>query len=197
MALPDVQEKLYTAADLWDMSHRSENEGKRFELSEGRLVEMAPAGLKHGGFALKLGRWIGDFVDKHQLGLVTAAETGFILFTDENGKDTVRAPDVGFISAARLPKELPDGFAPFAPDLAVEVVSPGDAADEIETKVVEYLKYGTRLVWVFYPKTKTVIVRTPSSVEHLDINGILDGGDVLPGFKLATREIFSGTDTHQ
>ncbi len=191
MALPEVQEKLYTAEDLWELSHRPDNEGKRFELSEGVLIEMAPAGLKHSGFALQLGRLIGDFVDEHQLGLVTAAETGFILFTDERGKDTVRAPDVGFISAARLPKELPDGYAPFAPDLAVEVVSPGDSADEIEKKVNEYLKYGTQMVWVFYPKTRSVLAQTPNSIQRLDINGTLDGGDVLPGFRLAVRAVFS------
>lgn len=192
MALPEIQEKQYTAGDLWELSHRPDNEGKRFELSEGVLIEMAPAGLKHGGFALQLGRLIGDFVDEHQLGLVTAAETGFILFTDESGKDTVRAPDVGFIAAARLPKELPDGYAPFAPDLAVEVVSPGDSADEIEKKVNEYLKYGTQMVWVFYPKTRSVLAQTPNSVQRLDINGTLDGGDVLPGFRLAVREVFMG-----
>jgi Uma2 family endonuclease len=191
MALPEIQEKLITAADLWELSHRPENEGKRFELSEGILIAMAPAGLKHGGFTLRLGRWVGDFVDEHQLGMTTAAETGFILYTDENGKDTVRAPDVGFIAAARLPKDLPDGYAPFAPDLAIEVVSPGDSADEIEAKVNEYLKYGVRLVWVFYPKTKTVMVRTPSTVEHIDVNGALDGGNVLPGFKLSVRDVFS------
>lgn len=113
----------------------SGNEGRRFELSEGVLIEMAPAGLKHGGSALKLGRLIGDFVDER-----------------------------------------------LAPDLAVEVVSSGDSADEIEKKVNEYLKHSTRMVWVFYPKTKSVLAR-------LDINGTLDGG-VLPGFRLAVREVF-------
>lgn len=191
MALPEVQEKLYTAEDLWELSHRPENDSKRFELSEGILIEMSPAGGKHGGIALDLGSFVRSHVKEHNLGYTTAAETGYILFKNPNGKDTVRAPDVGFVAAARLPEGLPDGYIPFAPDLAIEVVSPGDSADEIEEKVNEYLRYGTRLVWVFYPKTKTVVAHTPTSMKRLDINGTLDGGDVLPGFRLAVREVFA------
>lgn len=185
-----VQEKLYTADDLWTLSHLPENAGRRFELSEGVLIEMAPAGLKHGNWAGMLGRVIGNHVEVNGLGIVTAAETGFILHTDENGKDTVRAPDVGFISKERLPAELPDGFAPFAPDLAVEVVSPGDSASEIEQKVLEYLRHGTRAVWVFYPTTRTVFVHSLTSVQRLGVDDTLDGGDVLPGFTLKISEVF-------
>jgi Uma2 family endonuclease len=191
MALPEVQEKLYTAEDLWELSHRPENEGRRLELSEGVLIEMSPAGGKHGGIALDLGSLVRSHVKEHNLGYTTAAETGYILFKNPHGKDTVRAPDVGFVSAARLPEGLPDGYIPVAPDLAIEVVSPDDSADEIEKKVNEYLKHGTRMVWVFYPKTRSVLAQTPNSIQRLDINGTLDGGDVLPGFRLAVREVFS------
>jgi Uma2 family endonuclease len=191
MALPEVQEKGYSAEDLWELSHRPENDGKRFELSEGALIEMSPAGGKHGGIALDLGSLVRSHVKAHHLGYVTAVETGYILFKNPDGKDTVRAPDVGFVAAARLPSSLPDGYIPLAPDLAIEVVSPGDSADEIEEKVNEYLKYGTRLVCVFYPKTKSVLAQTPTSMQRLDINGTLDGGDVLPGFRLAVQDIFS------
>src|SRR5687768_6041758 len=109
MALPEIREKFYSADELWELSHAPENDMRRFELSEGVLIEMSPASLKHGTVALKLGRVVGDFVDEHDLGITTAAETGFILFKNPRGKDTVRAPDVGFVAKARLPEELPDG----------------------------------------------------------------------------------------
>jgi Uma2 family endonuclease len=151
---------------------------------------MSPAGGKHGGLALKGGRVIGDFVDAHQLGYTTAAETGYILFKNPNGKDTVRAPDVGFVAAHRLPEGLPDGYIPFAPDLAVEIVSPTDTAEDIHEKVTDYLKYGTRLVWVYYPKSKTAVVHMPGKTYPVAADGLLDGGDVLPGFKMSLHDLF-------
>ncbi|MBZ0285714.1 MAG: Uma2 family endonuclease [Anaerolineae bacterium] len=185
-----VLERFFTADDLWEFSHRPENEGKRFELNEGILVEMSPAGGKHGGIAGGLFGHIWIFVGEHDLGYVTAAETGFILFKNPDGRDIVRAPDVGFIKADRLPNGLPDGFIPLAPDLAVEVVSPTDEAEEVQAKVNQYLKYGTRLVWVGYPKSKTFMVHTVDGAHSIDIDGTLDGGDVLPGLKIPVRELF-------
>lgn len=188
-----TQERLYTVEELWDLSHQPENAGRRFELSEGRLIVMTPAGWKHGGLASKLDRVIGSFVEDHQLGMTTAAETGYILRQSPDGKDIVRAPDVGFIAGDRLlsaPDALPDGYVPFAPDLAVEVISPGDDADDVHRKVLEYLKSGTRLVWLFYPKSASVAVHTPDGSFMLDVNGTLDGGDVLPGFRLPLKDIF-------
>jgi Uma2 family endonuclease len=95
------------------------------------------------------------------------------------------------VAAARIPKGgLPDGYIPFAPDLAIEVVSPNDDAEELEKKIGEYLKYGTRMVWVFYPNLERVVVHTPKGSFPIEADGILDGGDVLPGFKLPLRDIF-------
>ncbi|MEP6988560.1 MAG: Uma2 family endonuclease [Chloroflexota bacterium] len=187
-----VLEQVYTAEGLWAISHNPENYLRRFELSEGMLIEMSPASFKHGRDALKLGWFITGFVTEYKLGETTAAETGYILFKNLDGKDTVRAPDVGFISAARIPKEgLPEGYFPGAPDFAVEVISPTDQADEVQLKVMQYLKYGTRLIWLVYRKSQTVVVHTPTGSKTFDIDDILDGGDVLPGFKLAVRDIFA------
>src|SRR5262245_9572005 len=192
-----IQEKIRTAEDLWELSHRPEYTDLHLELSEGRLIVMSPAGWKHGTITLRLGHKVLEHVDENGLGIVTAAETGFILYKnpDPNGKDTVRAPDVGFIAAARVPgnlDELPDGYVPFAPDLAIEVVSPNDEPKEIEQKVKEYLKYGTRLVRVMYSDSKEVKVYAPGQkTKTLKIGDTLEGGDVLPGFKLPVRDIFS------
>jgi Uma2 family endonuclease len=191
MALPEIGERLYSAEDFWEFSHLPDNQSKRLQLIEGVIHEMPPAGGEHGGMALDLGSLIRGHVKAHDLGYTTAAETGYILFNNPDGKDTVVAPDVGFIAKARLPQGLPKGYIPLAPDLAVEVVSPGDSADGIDQKVVLYLRYGTRLVWIWYPKTKTVIAHTTTGLQRFGISDTLDGGDVLPGFKLSIREIFS------
>ena len=191
-----IRENIHTAEELWELSHRPEYADLRLELSEGRLIVMSPAGWKHGSIALWLGRKVGDFVDDNRLGVTTAAETGFILYKnpDPKGKDTVRAPDVGFIAAERVPDDLddlPDGYVPFAPDLAIEVISPNDDPKEIEQKIAEYLKYGTRLVWVFYSAKKEVKVYAPDQkTKTLKIGDTLDGGDVLPSFRLPVQDIF-------
>ncbi len=184
-------EKLYSVDAFWSLTHHPDHAGKRLELIEGVVVEMAPAGLKHGTIALRLGRMIGDYVDAHQLGVTTAAETGYILGKNVEGRDTVRAPDVGFIAADKLQADLPDGFAPFAPDLAVEVVSPGDSASDIHERVSDFLRYGTQIVWVVYPKTKSIVVHTVTNAQTLEADDTLDGGDVLPGFSLPLKDIFA------
>jgi Uma2 family endonuclease len=185
-----IRDRLYSAADLWALSHLSENEGKRFELSEGYLIEMTPTGGKHGGISFRLANLVGDHVETHPVGFCTAAETGYILFTDANGKDTVRAPDVGFIRAERLPDGLPDGYIPVPPDFAIEVVSPSDRADEIQKKVGEYLRYGTRLVLVVYPATQNIVAHTPSGAKTYPAGTTIDCSDGLPGFSLSIDDVF-------
>ncbi|MBI5666413.1 MAG: Uma2 family endonuclease [Chloroflexi bacterium] len=187
-----TRERLYTIEDLWQLSHSPEYDEMRLELNEGELIVMSPASGKHGVIAIRFTVPIATFVNAHQLGYVTAAETGYILYQspDPNGKNIVRAPDVGFIAAGRLPEGLPDGYVPFAPDLAVEVVSPNDDADNLQLKIQQYLRYGTRLVWVAYPKSQTVVAHTPTAVKTFGINDTFDGGEVLPGFTLPVRDIF-------
>jgi Uma2 family endonuclease len=188
-----IGERLYTVDDLWHLSHSAEYADKCLELSEGRLIVTSPAGWKHGGLTSVVQRYVTNYVHEYDLGMTTAAETGYILYksSDSDTKDTVRAPDVGFIAKTRLPDELPDtDFVPFAPDLAIEVISPNDDPDEVHQKVTEYLKYGTRLVWLFYPKSQTAAAYTPTTFHSIGRDGVLDGGDVLPGFTLALRDVF-------
>jgi Uma2 family endonuclease len=187
-----VREKFYSADDLWELSHDPEYDEMRLELSEGNLIIMSPAGGKHGGLATDLSVYIHQHVKPRRLGYVTAAETGYILYKNPSGKDTVRAPDVGFVRAERLPEGLPDGYIPFAPDLAVEVASPNESGDDIQHKVLDYLRYGTQAVWYFYPKSRTVNIHKQEGTHTFAEDDVLDGGDVLPGFKLALREVFEG-----
>ncbi|MDX1992158.1 MAG: Uma2 family endonuclease [bacterium] len=183
------QTRTYTTDEFWTLYG-----GRKFvELVKGKVREYMPAGGEHGVSAFQFGRHIGNFVDEHNLGWVTAAETGFILYRnpDPEGKDTVRAPDVGFISFARLPV-MPDKFIPMGPDFAVEVVSPSDSAEDIQEKLDDYFlpDTGTRLVWVAYPKLKAVVAHTRTGWKRYGIDDAIDGGDVLPGFELPLAQVF-------
>ena len=153
---------------------------KRTELVRGVLVVREPAGGRHGRIANELSRVIGNHVHAHALGAVYAAETGFTL---ARRPDTVRAPDVAFVRRERLPDPEPTGFPDLAPDLVVEVASPGDRAGEILAKVADWLSAGTRLVWVVDPERRLARVYRPDGTEvTIGQGGELDGEDVLPGF---------------
>lgn len=187
-----TETKRYTADEFWDLCAHLPD-GRRYELVDGELVEMSPTGGEHGGLAIWLGSLLVPFIRARGLGRVVGTDTGFILSTNP---DRVRALDIGFLSRERWPGPLPKKFIPIAPDLAVEVVSPGDTASEIQEKVIEYLQAGTRLVWVLYPSNRTVnVFPTDGAPRLLDIHGVLDGGDVLPGFQLSVRELFEGAES--
>ena len=158
------------------------DDGMRHELVEGELRTMTPAGAEHGRVALSLGARILAHVEEHGLGEAYAPETGFVL---TRGPDTVRAPDVAFVSAERLTGEPTPGFAELAPDLVVEVVPPWDRASEVSSKAAMWLDAGVRLVWVVDPQARLAAVHHPGGlVTVLREDGVLDGEEVLPGFRL-------------
>jgi Uma2 family endonuclease len=107
--------------------------------------------------------------------------------------DTVRAPEVAFVARKRIPAEgVPEGFWLFAPDLAVEVISPSDRFDDVLAKVQDYLHAGTRLVWVLHPRTTAAMVyRANGAVQLLQGHDELSGEDVLPGFRCRVQELFA------
>jgi Uma2 family endonuclease len=154
---------------------------KRTELVRGVLVVREPAGYQHGDVAMRLAAAIYTHVEAHGLGRVFAAETGFTL---ARNPDTVRAPDVSFISTARLPDPPPRGFAELAPDLAVEVLSPDDRPGAVLAKVADWLNAGARLVWVVDPlRVIARVYRADGSESMLDETDALRGEDILPGFE--------------
>lgn len=161
----------------------------RTELVRGLLVREPPAGFEHGRRAARIATALDRYAREHDLGVVVAAETGFVLAEDP---PTVRAPDAAFVSKARLPADpVPPGFARLAPDLAVEIASPSHAMAELYGKAIDYLEAGTREVWVVDPQTRTVTVFRPDGgLRLLREADALEGGDILPGFRLPVAEIF-------
>lgn len=162
----------------------------RTELVRGRVVREPPAGFEHGRRGIDVAYAITRFVREHDLGVVLAAETGFVL-ADE--PPTVRAPDVAFVAAERIPAEGgATGYARLAPDLAVEVVSPSSRMSRLYAKVFDYLDAGTRLVWLVDPSNRTVTVfHGDGETRLLRVADELEGADVLPGFRLPLAEIFA------
>src|SRR5688572_30037972 len=157
------------------------------ELVRGQVVREPPAGFKHGGIAARIAGLLDSFVREHALGQVVTGDPGFVLFDEP---PTVRAPDVAFVHEARLTFD-PDRFAPIAPDLAVEIASPSNTMSQIHEKVLDYLDAGTRLVWVVDPRPKTVVVyRSRDAIRLIPPDGEIDGGEVLPGFRLKVSELF-------
>jgi Uma2 family endonuclease len=180
-----TQVRAVTAEELLHMP----DDGLRRELVRGEVIEMTPAGHHHGRITLNVTTPLDQHVRLHDLGTVYAAETGFQIASDP---DTVRAADVAFVRRDRLAEgEDTEGYWPGAPDLAVEVVSPGDRYTDVEAKVLEWLEAGTRMVVVVNPRRRTVTVyRSLSDIMVLTENDELDGGDVVPGWRLPVREVF-------
>jgi Uma2 family endonuclease len=173
-----------TADDLWRMPGDGFH---RYELVHGELKQMVPPGGEHGTLQMRLGRRLGDFVDSKRLGVVLG-ESGYRLT-----EDTVLGPDVSFVHHDRVPQGgSPKGFWTGPPDLAVEIISPGDTLKEVVEKAAEYLSYGTRIVWVINPRNRTAMVYGPDHEPRIIAeNESLDGGDLLPGFLLPLAELFS------
>ncbi len=166
------------------------DDGFRYELVRGELRRMNPAGNVHGRIVVRITWRLAQHVEENRLGTVYAAETGFKLATDP---DTVRAPDVAFVSRARVEAigEL-EGFWPEAPELAVEVISPGDSYVDVEEKVFDWLDAGTKMVVVINPRQRSATVyKSPTDIAALAEADVLDGGDIVPGFELAVRDIFA------
>ena len=179
-----------TADELPAFSARLSAQGKRTELVRGDLVVVAPAGGRHGQVAHTFALFIGIHVKERNLGRVFAAETGFLL---RRSPDTVRAPDLAFVRSERLgTEEAPAGFLKLAPDLAPEVVSPGDSAGAVRDKIQDWLAAGTRLVWVVYPEKRSVVAhRQGYSPETLSEEDTLSGVPVLGDFSVRVRELFT------
>jgi Uma2 family endonuclease len=172
---------------LWDMP---EKPGVRYELADGELIEVPGAGYAHSLISGLLYRLLYQFVVDSDLGVILHDGITFILRFDP---PWARIPDVSFIAAANVPDgDPPEGFWPSAPDLAVEVVSPHEWADDVQVKVDEYLAAGTQTVWVLWPREQMVTVHGHGEpVSRLKASETLGDGALLPGFSVQVADLFS------
>lgn len=164
-------------------------DGLRHELVAGLVVSEPPASFRHGGVAAEIFRRLIEFVRPRKLGLVVSTETGFLL---ARNPDTVRAPDVAFVSEGKIERAGRfRGFFPGSPDLAVEVLSPSEQPADVHAKVGDYLAAGTRQVWVVDAARRQVRVHRsllwPAILGETDV---LEGDEVLPGFRVRIAELF-------
>lgn len=161
--------------------------GKLYELIDGTLVEK-PMGRPESYLAVELGYAIRHFLESHDLGFITGADDLI-----EVMPELVRGPDVCFTSWSKRPDKTVDGdqISAVIPDLAVEVLSPSNTRGEILRKLKEYFLGGVRVVWVIDPRKRSAVVYTaPDKKTPIDASGSLDGGDVLPGFRLPLGKLF-------
>ncbi len=181
-----TKRRITTAEELLDMP----DDGFRYELVRGELRKMAPAGGEHGWISSDIDSSLNPHVKANNLGKVYAAETGFFLGTNP---DHVRAPDVAFVRRERVDAiGRTTGYWPESPDLAIEVISPNDRYTEVDEKVADWLTAGTRMVVVVNPRNRSVKVhRSPTDVVTLTIEDTLDGGAVVPGWRMPVADIFA------
>ena len=165
------------------------DEGHRYEIVNGELIDMGNSGALHGYVcSLLLAALIGYIVPK-KLGVILDSSTAFKM---KNGNK--RSPDIGFFAKERLQgmTELPTGFLEGAPDLAVEVLSPGNTVEEIDSKIAEYFDNGTRLIWVINPSQHYVLVYRSAQEPDRLLKSVdfLDGEEVIPGFTFPVANLF-------
>ena len=181
-----TKKKLLTAEEF--MLLPDPPDGAQQELDRGEVVTMPSPKARHGICCIKVGRKIGDFVEKKKLGHVASSDSGVIL---ERNPDTVRGPDIAYYSFKRVPK-VPEAYFEVAPDLVVEVVSPDDSFSKLQRKVRQYLASGTPLVWIVDPELRTVTLhRSSERAQTLEEGETVTGEKVLPGFSCRVAEFFA------
>jgi Uma2 family endonuclease len=183
MVMPALEtERVMTVEEFDTWVLLPENIGHDFEYVGGRVIEVV-SNNRSSGIGHLLGSLIGVYVFQKKLGFTTGADGGYWVAGERY------IPDAAYVSAARQFERTDDAYFPIAPDLAVEVLSPSNTAEEIRIKVVNYLTAGTT-VWVVDADRERIEVYTPGKpVRLLRRGAILDGDEVLPGFSVAVNAV--------
>jgi Uma2 family endonuclease len=163
------------------------NPADRWELVEGRFVLMTLPGARHGWVMARVGRILLEYVEANDLGIVMVGDPGFIL---RRKPDTLRGPDVAFVSKKRLPGRVPDECIEGAPDLAVEIVSRTDTWPAIARKARDYIAAGSVAVWAIDPRTETARIYTSEGEQKLAAEEVLDCPALLGDFALPLQSLF-------
>jgi Uma2 family endonuclease len=171
-----------TAQELWTLGGKIEPS----ELIEGELKAMVPPGGEHGFVQVRLGGMLDSYAEQSGFGRAFG-ETGYVL---KRNPDTVLAPDLSVVAADRLPADM-TRFLELAPDVAVEIVSPGNAPGEIERKLAIYLEAGVQSVWIVYPAERQLVIHRPTTAPRIVTDDQpLEDAEVLPGFSVTLSRVF-------
>ena len=190
-----ASDRLMSAAELANLPEN----GRGYELVEGRLVRMPPTGGWHGRISMDLGTALNIYVKAHNAGMVLGAETGFLV-SQPGAPDTVLAPDVAFVARQRLPTANDpnlSGYWRIVPDLVVEVASPTQYSPEMAAKAQQWLIAGAQLVWIVWPAAKRVDVwqqgTDDAAVATLGVGNTLDCQSIptLSSFTISLDDLFS------
>ena len=187
-----TQERVYTVDDVWRLEQQPLSPTDKYSLIEGELlVKMAPTEL-HGDVATRLSTYLFLYVDERGLGRVT----GEVGFHPPGDRRTVLLPDVAFRSKSRTAQPARSSYVPHMPDLAVEIISPSQSLAQVRRKAAVYLRHGTDLVWLLDPVAKFAEIwrRSDHGEPQWEVvggDGELSGEDVVPGFRLQLKRIFS------
>jgi len=174
-----------TADELFAMSSN-----ERYELVRGVLTVRERAGGRHGHIGAGIVARLWLHVRQHDLGFVFTSATGFHVARDP---DTVRCPDVGFVRKARLPFGVPQGYLPFGPELAIEILSPSNRSGEMKERLEDLFGAGTAVAWVIDPaKRRAMVRRADGTARLLGENDVLDGEEIVPGFQIRVAELLEG-----
>ena len=185
-ATPAAETPAMTVEDLLRMPR----DGWRYELLNGELTKTMIGSYAHGMYAGRIAGDLAAHVHERRLGETLIAEPTFLLASDPVH---ARIPDVAFVRAARAAAVVDiDGAFPGAPDLAVEVVSPSDRLTQVREKALDWIARGARMVVVANPRRREAQVYRPDAdVQTLRASDVLDGGDVVPGWRMPVADIFA------
>lgn len=180
--------KLMTADEFFEWVQRPENRGMSYDLVRGEVVGMSRPGKRHGVVCANLSWIFSDFARRRKKGYPCSNDTGLVVETDP---DTVRGPDLCFFEDAAHFGELETGFGRTPPLLAIEVLSPNDTYNKVMEKVMDQLKFGTRLVWVVDPEDRSVAVHQSGRDPHIvHSDEEITGEDVLSDFRCKVSDFF-------
>jgi Uma2 family endonuclease len=178
-----IADRTFTVEEFEQFFLLPEHGDTMFELIDGKAHPKVSNNYS-SRIAASIASIVGAYVKANKLGYITGADGGYVV----SGERLI--PDIAFMSKARQPQPSKATYNPLAPDLAVEVLSPSDDDSNVRLKLTSYLNAGTT-VWIVDPDAETVEVYIPKQQpSKLSIKDTLSGGDVLPGFEIAIRDIF-------
>ena len=185
-----VKHQYISADKFMDLMHLPEYADRAVELVEGVIIDMPPPNPVHAAILANLTHLITAFAKESDIGQLFAGDAPFILERSPRGRDTLRGLDIAFIARERVPTPIPSQPFEIAPDLAIEIISPGNKPRDTQLKIRQLLDAGTKLIWIVYPDLRSVNVHTSDGAATLTESDILNGGDVLPGFEIQVADIF-------